>query len=91
MDIWFQFFFYILEDTQLIGKLRNTLKMVTRVGGESEGCITTNLPERHSHRVKKRERRTLMEFRLDAPVEGYEIKDVMLDLGSDVNILLKKS
>lgn len=32
-----------------------------------------------------------MEFRLDAPVEGYEIKDVMLDLGSDVNILLNKS
>jgi len=24
-------------------------------------------------------------------VDGYEIRDVMLDLGSDVNILLKKS
>ena len=60
-------------------------------GSESDRRMTTNLSEGHSHRVKKRERRTGREFRLNALVEGHEIKDVMLDLGSDVNIFPKKS
>ena len=51
----------------------------------------STLLENRSHIVKKRKIRTGKEFRLDAQVDGYEIKDVMLDLGSDVNILSNKS
>jgi len=46
--------------------------------------IYTNLPERHSHWVH---RRTGKELILDAQVAGYDILNVMLDLGSDMNIL----
>lgn len=35
--------------------------------------------------------RTEKEFRLEAQVDGYYLQDMMLDLGSDVNILPKKS
>lgn len=31
------------------------------------------------------------EFKLDAQIDGYGIKDVMLDIGFEVNILPKKS
>lgn len=82
----------ILEDEQLTSRLRNTIQSV--VGGKynSEDYIAANLPERQSNRVKRRRRRrTGKEFRLDAQIDGYDIKDVMLDLGSDVNIMPNKS
>lgn len=41
--------------------------------------------------MKRQKRRKGKEFRLDAQIHGYNIKDVMLDLGSYVNILPKKS
>jgi hypothetical protein len=41
--------------------------------------------------VHRRKVRTGKEFRLVAQLEEFEIKDVMLDLGSDVNILPKKT
>nr|QHR87383.1 hypothetical protein Q903MT_gene1393 [Picea sitchensis] len=53
--------------------------------------IFSNLPKIHSHQVKRRRIRSEKEFHLDAQVDGYDIKDVMLYLGSDVNILPKKS
>lgn len=76
----------ILDDEQLTRKLQNTLKKLTGVAEEGDLGISANLAEKHSHRVKRRRRRTGKEFRLDAQVDGYDIKDVMLDLGSDVNI-----
>ncbi|WP_160144215.1 retropepsin-like aspartic protease, partial [Parafrankia sp. Ea1.12] len=79
-------------DEQLTSRLRNTIQSV--VGGKynSEDYIAANLPERQSNRVKRRRRRrTGKEFRLDAQIDGYDIKDVMLDLGSDVNIMPNKS
>lgn len=44
-----------------------------------------------SNRVKRRKIRTGKEFRLYAQIDGYEIKDVMLDLGFYFNILPNQS
>jgi len=60
--------------------------------GENLGeYIVSNLPKRETNRVKRRKRWIGKDFRPDAQVDGYEIKVVMLDLGSDVNILPNKS
>nr|KUM49359.1 hypothetical protein ABT39_MTgene3908 [Picea glauca]QHR90355.1 hypothetical protein Q903MT_gene4378 [Picea sitchensis] len=40
--------------------------------------------------MRRRRKRRGKEFHLDAKVDVYEFKDVMLDLGSDVNILTNK-
>lgn len=37
--------------------------------------------------MKRRKNRTGKEFRLDAQVHGYYVKDIILDLGYNVNIL----
>jgi hypothetical protein len=41
--------------------------------------------------VKRRKIQTQKEFRLATKLDEFDIKDVMLDLGSDVNILPKKT
>jgi hypothetical protein len=41
--------------------------------------------------VKRRKIGTWKEFRLVAQLEKFEIKDVMLDLGSDVSIIPKNT
>jgi hypothetical protein len=51
----------------------------------------TNLPEKNTQRIQRRKVRTRKEFRLEAQLDDLEIKYVMLDLGSDVNILPKKT
>lgn len=58
---------------------------------EEDGIISAHLLERPSHRIQRKRRRTGREFKLDAVVDGYKIKDVMLDFRSDVHILPKKS
>lgn len=72
-------------------KLRNSLKRLAGLEEEEDMQIFSNLPKIHSHQVKRRRIRSEKEFHLDAQVDGYDIKDVMLYLGSDVNILPKKS
>jgi hypothetical protein len=49
------------------------------------------LPNCNIRHVKKKRRRIRREFKMMMDLGGYEMKDVMLDLGSDVNILPKKS
>jgi hypothetical protein len=60
------------------------------VGGEDgdSSPIATNLPERHSYKVKRKIIITKREFILDLQVDEYDIKHVMLQLylGFDVNI-----
>lgn len=46
--------------------------------------------ERHTKRVRSNKKRTGREFRIDAQIAGFQIKDTMLDLGSDINILPRK-
>jgi hypothetical protein len=59
--------------------------------GTSEAIVRTNLPEKNTQRIQRRKVRTGKEFRLEAQLDEFEIKDVMLDLGSDVNILPKNT
>lgn len=42
-------------------------------------------------RVKRNKQRTGKEFQLNTQVAGFQISDTMLDLGSDVNILPRKT
>ena len=51
----------------------------------------TNLPEKNTQRVQRRKIRTKKEFRLATQLDEFEIKDVMLDIGHDVNILSKNT
>jgi hypothetical protein len=53
--------------------------------------IRTNLPKKNTQRVQRRKVWTGKEFILAAQLDKFEIKDVMLDLGFDVNILSKKT
>lgn len=79
-----------MEDEYLTRKLHTSLKHV--VGEEEKfSQIEANLPERHSHRMRRIRKRIGKELILDAKVDVSEFKDVMLDLGSDVNILPNKS
>lgn len=56
-----------------------------------DDTINVNLPKIHTNRFKRQKRWMGKEFHLDSQINGFDIKNVMLDLGSDVNILLKKS
>lgn len=70
--LWTSVFYDILDDEQLTGKLQNTIKKLTGAAeDEKDSGISANLPERHSHRVRRRKRRTGKEFRWDAQVDGY--------------------
>lgn len=88
---WFRLFAKIWEDDQLTGKFRTSVKQLVDSADEYYAPIAANLPEKHSHRVKRRKVRTGRELRLDAWVDSCNIKDVMLYLGSYVNIIPIKS
>ena len=66
--------------------MRSKLVMISEV----EEHIYAPLPERNVCKVGNK-RRTMKEFKLSLELGGYEMKDVMLDVGSDVNIIPKKS
>jgi hypothetical protein len=91
VDLWFQLFSDILGIDQLTKKLHNALYLVLGIEEPMEARIMTNLPEKKTQRVQRRKIQTVKEFRLVAQLDEFEIKDVMLDLGSDVNILPKNT
>jgi hypothetical protein len=91
VDMWLQLFSDILDDEKLTGKLWNTIKRALGTEGNLEESIVANLPTRNASRIQRRKRRTGREFWLNAHLDEYEIRDVMLDLGSDVNIFPKKT
>jgi hypothetical protein len=80
-----------LDDEQLTKKLQNIIKGTLGTEGSPEESIVANILERNTSRVQRRKWRYGREFRLNAHIDDYEIRDVMLDLGSDVNILPKKT
>jgi hypothetical protein len=59
--------------------------------GNIEDFIAPNLPKRRKSRAHRRKRWTGMKFRLNAQIDDYKIKDVILDLGSDVNVFPKRT
>jgi hypothetical protein len=91
VNLWFQLFSDILGNDQLTEKLHNALYLVLGMEESPGARIMTNLPEKNTQRVQRRKIQTGKEFRLAAQLDEFEIKDVMLDLGSDVNILPKKT
>jgi hypothetical protein len=91
VNLWFQLFSDILGNDQLTEKLHNALYLVLGMEESPEARIMTNLPEKNTQRVQRRKIRTGKEFRLATQLDEFEIKDVMLDLGSDVNIFPKKT
>jgi hypothetical protein len=80
-----------LDDEQVTGKLQNKIKVVLRVEGNQEEPITANLLEMNTSKVQRRKRRSRREFILSTHIDDYEIRDVMLDLGFDINIFPKKT
>jgi hypothetical protein len=61
------------------------------VEGNLEEFIFANLLEWKASRIQKRKRRNGREFRVNSHIDDYEIRHVMLYLGSDVNIFPKKT
>jgi hypothetical protein len=90
VDLWFKLFYDIIGNDQLKEKLCNALYLVLENEESPEKRIRTNLPKKNTQRVHLRKVRTRKEFILVAQLDEFEINDVMLDLGSDVNILSKK-
>ena len=79
-----------LEDEHVIRKLQTYINYLVEDECEEYVPNTTNTSKSHSHRIKRRKIKTSREFRLDALVDGCDIKYVMLDLGLDANILPEK-
>lgn len=88
---WFGLFLQIVNDEHMLGQLQENLKVVVKDGLVEEELISSNIPKRHSRRVHKNKKRTWREFRTDAHIAGFHIKDTMLDLSSYVNILPRKT
>ena len=59
--------------------------------GESGPGDSSRSTEKYIRRVKINKRRTGKVFRVNTQVAGFQIRDTMLDLGSDVNILPQKT
>jgi hypothetical protein len=58
---------YLLRfERKLTGKFRTSVKQLVDSADEYYAPIAANLPEKHSHRVKRRKVRTGRELRLDA-------------------------
>jgi hypothetical protein len=91
VDLWFQLFYDNLGNDQLTKKLCNALYLVLGNEESTETRIRTNIREKSTQRVQRRIVQVGKEFILVAQLDEFEIKDVMLDLGYDVNILPKKT
>jgi hypothetical protein len=58
INLWFQLFFDILGDDQLMEKLCNTLYLILGNEGTPEAIVRTNLPEKNTQRIQRRKVRT---------------------------------
>ena len=77
----------MLEDPLVIQKL---VKMLKQRVETKEEPISAPLLERGVRHVGKKKRRS-KELKFFAEIGGYDMDNVILDLGSDVNILPQKS
>ena len=84
---FFQYCLDILEDPLVTQKLLKALRNCMEVQDE---LISAPFPKRGVRQVKKK-KRTRKEFKFFKDIGGYEMNQVILDLGSDVNILPKNS
>jgi hypothetical protein len=89
--MWLQLFFDILDGGNIIGNLWNVIKIDLGIEGNLEDSISSNLLARNTSRIQIRKMRTQREFWLNSHFDEYEIRDVMLELGFDVNIFPKNT
>lgn len=85
IEEWFCLFLKIFNNAPMLEQLKKNLERVVQeaIGlGESNGKT-----QKYIRRVKINKRRTGKVFRVNNQVVGFQIKDTMLDLGLDVNIL----
>jgi hypothetical protein len=80
---------HLLRDPKAASKLTQMLTVCMKDQRE-ETTIAALLPERDVCQVSKK-KRTSQEFKMTTKLGGYDIDGVMLDLGSELNILPKKS
>ena len=66
------------------------MKMIRTCVDTQEETISAPLPKRGVKQVEKKNR-TSKDPKFDVEIGGYEMDNIILDLGSDVNILPKKS
>lgn len=71
----------------MLKELRKGLKVVVSLEEEELDQPGTLFLEKDSRRVKWNKRRIGKEFRINAQVGRLRIRDTMLDMGLDVNIL----
>ena len=76
-----------MNDPHIVNKVTNMLAKLL-MSNKAEEPISMSLPKRNACKVGKR-RTTKKEFKMSLYLGGFEMKDVMLDLGEGVNILLK--
>jgi hypothetical protein len=73
----------LLNDPASVKILQNILEICSI---ETEGKLEQkNFNHLHTRRIKNRE------FRLNANIEDFNMGDIILDLGSEVNVLPKKT
>jgi hypothetical protein len=79
----------VLGDPTIAKKLTQKLTICMEEG-ETDTIIFALLPKRYVRHVSKRKPMG-REFKMIAKIGNYDMDDVMLEMGSDVNILPKKS
>jgi hypothetical protein len=91
IELWFHLIYDILDDEQLTKELQNKIKGILDIEMNPEELIVSHILERHTSRIQRRKKRYGWEFKLNTHITRYKIRDVMLYLGYEVNLLLKKT
>lgn len=91
IDSWIQLFLEILKENNFTEKLQNTLRLITDSEGHLGNDVITNLLDRQTNKIKRTRSMIGQEFGLSTQINHFEVMNVMLDLGSDVNALSNKS
>ena len=86
---WLRLFLRIVDDAVPRQQLRQVLDGALQGRAEPRNLVDTT--PQYVQRVKRNKQRTGKEFRLNTQIAGFQISDTMLDLGSDVNILPRKT
>ena len=89
IEDWLQLFLRIVDNDALRQQLKHAFEGALQ--GRTGLRDLVNAGPQYMQRVKRKKQRTGKEFRLNTRVSGFQISDTMLDLGSDVNILPRKT
>ena len=85
IEEFFRIFFKIVTNAPMLEQLKQNLELVVQENTEPNELNDSN--QKYIWRIKRNKRRTRKELHVNTQIAGFQIKDTMLDLGSDVNIL----